>query len=45
VIAPDGQELRRWGGGIFGEMSLLSGEPVTSSIHTITETQVASVEF
>jgi CRP-like cAMP-binding protein len=30
-------------GEIFGEMSLLSGEPVSSSIHTIEETQVATL--
>ncbi len=28
-------------GEIFGEMSLLSGEPVSNSIHTTEETQVA----
>ncbi|WP_163338734.1 cyclic nucleotide-binding domain-containing protein [Desulfopila sp. IMCC35008] len=30
-------------GEIFGEMSLLSGEPVSSSIHTIEETHVATL--
>lgn len=30
-------------GEIFGEMSLLSGEPVSNSIHTIEETQVATL--
>ena len=46
VIAPDGSGIAEIGeGGIFGEMSLLSGEPVTSSIHTITETQVAMLSF
>lgn len=34
-------ELRA--GEIFGEMSLLSGEPVSSSIHTIEETHVATL--
>jgi len=34
-------ELRA--GDIFGEMSLLSGEPVSSSIHTIEETEVATL--
>ncbi|MFW2367189.1 MAG: cyclic nucleotide-binding domain-containing protein [Desulforhopalus sp.] len=30
-------------GEIFGEMSLLSGEPVSNSIHTLEETQVATL--
>lgn len=30
-------------GEIFGEMSLLSGEPVSNSIHTVEETQVATL--
>jgi CRP/FNR family cyclic AMP-dependent transcriptional regulator len=30
-------------GEIFGEMSLLSGEPVSSSVHTIAETEVATL--
>ncbi len=42
VIADDHSRLAEMGTGeIFGEMSLLSGEPVTSSIHTITDTEVA----
>lgn len=42
VIADDGQTLSRMGiGEIFGEMSLLSGEPVTTAIHTRTETKLA----
>lgn len=42
VIAHDGSRIAEMGAGeIFGEMSLLSGEPVTSSIHTITDTQMA----
>jgi CRP-like cAMP-binding protein len=46
VIAPDGSGIAEMGeGGIFGEMSLLSGEPVTSSIHTISETQVAMLSI
>ena len=42
VVADDGSRLAEMGTGeIFGEMSLLSGEPVTSSIHTIEATQLA----
>ena len=42
VMADDGQHLAEIESGeIFGEMSLLSGEPATNSIHTIEETQVA----
>jgi len=42
VMADDGQHLAEIESGeIFGEMSLLSGEPVTNSIHTIEGTQVA----
>jgi CRP/FNR family transcriptional regulator, cyclic AMP receptor protein len=44
VMAGDGSKIAEIGdGGIFGEMSLLSGEPVTNSIHTLTETQVAKL--
>ena len=42
VIADDGSRIAEMGAGeIFGEMSLLSGEPVTSSIHTIADSQLA----
>lgn len=42
VIADDGSRVAEMGQGeIFGEMSLLSGEPVSNSIHTITGTQLA----
>ena len=42
IIADDGQTIAEIGDGqIFGEMSLLSGEPVTRSIYTIDGTQVA----
>ena len=42
VVANDGSRLAEMGTGeIFGEMSLLSGEPVTSSIYTIEATQLA----
>lgn len=42
VIADDGQRLAEMGKGeIFGEMSLLSGEPVSCSIHSLSETEAA----
>jgi CRP-like cAMP-binding protein len=42
VIADDRTRVAEMGTGeIFGEMSLLSGETVTSSIHTIADTEVA----
>jgi CRP-like cAMP-binding protein len=42
VMADDGSRIAEMGAGqIFGEMSLLSGEPTTSSIHTTADTQVA----
>ncbi|OGR17827.1 MAG: Crp/Fnr family transcriptional regulator [Desulfobacterales bacterium GWB2_56_26] len=42
VIADDRSRLAEMGTGeIFGEMSLLSGEPVTSSIHSSADTEVA----
>jgi CRP/FNR family cyclic AMP-dependent transcriptional regulator len=42
VLADDGSKVAQMGTGeIFGEMSLLSGEPVISTIHTIAPTQVA----
>ncbi|NOR23180.1 MAG: DUF4388 domain-containing protein [Desulforhopalus sp.] len=42
VIADDGSKTAEIGiGEIFGEMSLLTGEPVSNSIHTIEATQVA----
>lgn len=44
VIADDGRTLSRIGAGeIFGEMSLLSGEPVTTTIHTRAKTKLASL--
>ncbi|MBU1139445.1 MAG: cyclic nucleotide-binding domain-containing protein [Proteobacteria bacterium] len=42
VIADDGHRLAEMSEGeIFGEMSLLSGEPVSCSIHSLKETEVA----
>jgi CRP/FNR family cyclic AMP-dependent transcriptional regulator len=42
VIADDGSKIAEIGvGEIFGEMSLLTGEPVSNSIHTIKATRVA----
>ena len=42
VINDDGSKVAEIKAGeIFGEMSLLSGEPVSNSIHTIEDTQVA----
>lgn len=42
VVAEDGSIVADMGHGqIFGEMSLLSGEPVSNSVHTHEETQVA----
>lgn len=44
VVADDGQTLSDMGvGEIFGEMSLLSGEPVTTSIHTRAKTRLATL--
>lgn len=44
VMADDGQTLSEMGvGEIFGEMSLLSGEPVTTSIHTRAKTKLATL--
>ncbi len=44
VISSDGQTLSEMGAGeIFGEMSLLSGEPVTTSIHSRARTRLASL--
>ncbi len=42
VMASDGARIAEMGEGeIFGEMSLLSGEPVSNSIHTIADSQFA----
>ncbi len=42
VIADDGSKITEiWADEIFGEMSLLTGEPVTHSIHTLQVTEVA----
>jgi CRP/FNR family transcriptional regulator, cyclic AMP receptor protein len=42
VIADDGSPIAEMGEGkIFGEMSLLSGEPASNSVHTLAVTQVA----
>lgn len=42
VLGDDGQRLAEMGKGeIFGEMSLLSGEPVSCSIHSLEETEAA----
>jgi len=44
VMAYDGQTRSEMGiGEIFGEMSLLSGEPVTTSIHTRAKTRLATL--
>ncbi len=44
VIADDGQTLTRMGTGeIFGEMSLLSGESITITIHTRAQTKLATL--
>ncbi len=44
VMADDGLTLSEMGiGEIFGEMSLLSGEPVTTSIHTRAKTRLATL--
>ena len=44
VIADDGATLSEMGvGEIFGEMSLLSGEPVTTTIHTRARTRLATL--
>lgn len=44
VIGDDGQTLSEMGvGDIFGEMSLLSGEPVTTSIHSRKKTRLATL--
>ncbi len=44
VIADDGERIAEMSDGeIFGEMSLLSGEPVTNTIHTLADTQVAKL--
>lgn len=46
VISDDRTKLAELKAGeIFGEMSLLSGEPVLHSIHTIEETQVATLSL
>jgi len=42
VIGDDGQTLSEMGvGTVFGEMSLLSGEPITTSIHSREKTRLA----
>ncbi|HKJ65236.1 MAG TPA: DUF4388 domain-containing protein [Desulfopila sp.] len=42
VLADDGSRIAELGTGeIFGELSLLTGEPVTSSVQTLDATQVA----
>lgn len=44
VIGDDGQTLSEMGvGEIFGEMSLLSGEPITTSIHSREKTRLATL--
>ena len=44
VIGDEGQALSEMGmGEIFGEMSLLSGEPVTTAVHTRAKTKLATL--
>lgn len=44
VIGDDGQTLSEMGvGDIFGEMSLLSGEPITTTIHSKEKTRLATL--
>ncbi|WP_028317478.1 cyclic nucleotide-binding domain-containing protein [Desulfobulbus elongatus] len=44
VIGDEGQTLSEMGvGEIFGEMSLLSGEPITTSIHSREKTRLATL--
>jgi len=44
VIGDEGQTLSEMGvGDIFGEMSLLSGEPITTSIHSREKTRLATL--
>lgn len=44
VVNDEGQTLSEMGSGeIFGEMSLLSGEPVTTSVHTRSPTELATL--
>lgn len=46
VIADDGSRLAEMGGGeIFGEMSLLSGEPVNNTVQTIAVSLVAMLSI
>ncbi len=46
VKADDGSNIAGLSpGNIFGEMSLLTGEPATTSIHTVTATQVAMLSI
>ncbi len=46
IMADDGSRVAEMGPGeIFGEMSLLSGEPVTNSVHTLEVTQVAMLSI
>ncbi len=46
VQAEDGSKITETGtGGIFGEMSLLTGDPVANSIYTVTATQVAMLSI
>jgi len=46
IKAEDGSKIAETGtGGIFGEMSLLTGDPVANSIHTVTATQVAMLSI
>jgi CRP-like cAMP-binding protein len=46
VMADDGSRIVEMGAGeIFGEMSLLTGEPVANSVHTVDVTQVAMLSI
>jgi CRP-like cAMP-binding protein len=46
VIDEDGSRITEFGqGAIFGEMSLLSDEPVTNAVYTIADTQVAMLSL
>ncbi|WP_240910023.1 DUF4388 domain-containing protein [Desulfopila sp. IMCC35008] len=46
LLADDGTRIAEMGSGeIFGEMSLLTGDPVSNSIHTLDPTQIAMLSL